>query len=316
MSRTTLLRGAAPPTPATSPSTPTAAPADAAPSPEAAVDEATAQLDAMERRADRRPTLRPASRVRRQRALPVENDAPEPREPGEIGVYVRSFHHGESFGVDPEGIDLGGDDIAGYHGDGRGFSTDREDTARIRAGVVFREGEGGFQAARAGGRSDESGNDLLRFLHPGQYPNETGVPEVEATARQPGGEVTLRYAGSMPLHPSFDIDVDARMRVERTGERTIRVTLAAAGDGFPNAEAFARDHAGNAVFLGVHQLQEGQIAADLAGEAETPMFSASLQIHTREDGTFEAVEFGGERYTLEEWNARFEEMEPVGEGAS
>ena len=43
-----IERGAAPPTPA---------PADAAPSPEAAVDEATAQLDAMERRADRRPTL-------------------------------------------------------------------------------------------------------------------------------------------------------------------------------------------------------------------------------------------------------------------
>lgn len=68
-----------------------------------------------------------------------------------------------------------------------------------------------------------------------------------------------------------------------------------------------RDHEGNAVFLGVHAIRNRQSPyTHLFGEGDTRMMEIDLSIVTDERGRFLAVEYGGRRHSLEEWNRQFE----------
>ncbi|MEO0321747.1 MAG: hypothetical protein AAF447_02240 [Myxococcota bacterium] len=159
---------------------------------------------------------------------------------------------------------------------------------------------------RAGSRSDESHHPLLGA--------QRGYPNATAEARSRGQGVTrlsLDYEGGVPLLPvAPDIDVRASIDLrELDGRLEVRATLR--GDQFPNVEAFLRDHRGNAVFLGVHVLRLRQFAPfALAGDGRLPMVDVALTVLRGPDGAFAGVEFNGASYTIEEWNAHFEEAPP------
>ncbi len=217
-------------------------------------------------------------------------DAPLPRA-GEVGVYVRTFHHGETLG-------------AVFAGDDRGFSTDRDVTARIRAGAVLQpQGDGTLDLQRFGGRSDQT-----TFLPTGT--TETEVPEVTAHIIDNDRgftDLTLDYSGADPLvaiAPEVNSHSTFSLR-DQDGVLSVRAQVSA--DDFPNAEAFLRDGAGNAVFVGVHTPDRNDNVESLIGGADTELIDVSFEVLHDECGNFTGVMQQGEVFTIEQWNAQFEE---------
>ena len=243
--------------------------------------------------------------VRSARTLPVRGDVPDATSPGEVVVVTRSFLPGAEFG-------------GGFHGDDRGFTADPDVTCRIRAGVLLDTGGPAVRATEAGGRSDETRNDvghlvaetLVRgndLLAP-----DTATPTIRASARPvaTGTRVDLDYAGANPLvSGSPDVDVHSHFSL-RVCDDGLEVRAVVQGDAFPAAESFLRDHEGNVVFLGVHRIEDGLDAEGLAalvGDERRPMMSAHLTVlRDPETQAFTGVEAGGRRYSLAAWNARFE----------
>ncbi len=239
------------------------------------------------------------------RPLPVSHDVPRASEPGQVVIVTRSFIPDREFG-------------GGFHGDDRPLSTDPDVTARIRAGVLLERGPCGLRGVRAGGRSDESRHDLghaigdLFFHGSDVLEPRTATPTIRASARPAGRGTTVRldYEGSNPLVlGSPDIDVHSRFQVRET-ERGLEIRATVRGDAFPAAEAFVRDHEGNAVFIGVHRIDieyDAEGMAMLVGDERRPMMEAQLTIlRDPQTQAFVGVEANGTSYSLEDWNARFE----------
>lgn len=266
----------------------TSDPAGAAPDGPSPPERPDARPDAEIARVDDARTRSAQLRRAGRRSRVQQRELPTPRTRDEVGVYVRSFHHLPLFG-------------GGFHGDGRSFSADLSDTARIHSGAVLRRGEEGLALARSGGRSSPTSHAVGGLA--------TSSPRLDASARPSADgftELQLDYAGSNPLLPGApDIDVHAQIGLREDGER-LHVRMKVDGDRFPNAEAFLRDHEGNAVFLGVHSLRPGQSPGDLVGDRRAPMMENELTVLRGDRGQFVGVEFDGVTYDLESWNRLFE----------
>ncbi len=238
------------------------------------------------------------------RTLPIRSDVPRPTRPGEVVVVTRSFHPDRTFG-------------GGFDGDDRGFSGSPSATARIRAGVLLDTRGPCVRATEAGGRSDRTRHDVghavANTLLPlsGVFAPATATPTIHASSRPvaTGTRVDLDYAGANPLIPGApDIDVHSRFSL-RVSDGGLEVRAVVQGDGFPAAESFLRDHEGNVVFIGVHQIDresEPEGVARLSGDDGHPMMGVHLRIlRDPETQAFTGVEAGGRRYSLAGWNARF-----------
>ena len=220
-------------------------------------------------------------------------DVPRAERPGDIVVVSRSFLPQESFG--------------GFHGDGRGFSTDGDDTARVRTGVLLRpDARGGMRAVEGGARSDET------RLGPGAL---TARPGVTAQSQRRGSSTSVRMeveAANPLVLRAPDVDTQSTFTVRSQGNN-LHVHAHVSGDAFPAAETFVRDHEGNAVFIGVHRLPDGILTGGrMFGEGLEPMINASVTIiRDPETQAFVAVESEGQRYTLDEWNQQFEQTDAL-----
>lgn len=274
-------------------STPSPVPAEP-PSPEQVQDE-VAQTQ----------SLQPRQRVQssRRRPLRVGTQVPQATRPGEFVLVSRSF--------------LPQDTIGGFHGDDRGFSTDANVTARARVGILFESTEQGVRAREAGGRCDESSTiaptlsrEIGSALMPGTGygASATATPVVSAHARTHGAmaSVQLDYAASNPVVPAPMVDVHAGYAVAEV-DGNLRITGRVTGDAFPALEAFVRDHAGNAVFIGARALTSEDGLENMNGDNHHEMASFDVTI-LRDPDTQEitGVRSGGREYGVDAWNARFE----------
>ncbi len=219
-----------------------------------------------------------------------------PREPGEIGVYLRSFHHDESFG-------------GGFEGDGRGFSMEQEDSARIRSSVVI----GGTTTGELEVGEFSGYSDPTEFVETFQG---LGDPETCIDHDSEGGasmRLRLSHAGSNPLIPfSPDIDASVALQIDASDPERLVITPDLRGDLFPNAEAFLRDHQGNGVYLDVHALAQPENVSLLFGTGGSEMGTRTREMAVLRDeqGAFTGVEYRGHQFTLAEWNAAFENLTP------
>lgn len=267
-------------------------PADATPAPSSPDREIDRVADLQARARPRRTSVhsRPST------ALQAIRDTPHARSPGDLEIRVRSFHFAREF--------------SGFHGDGRGFSTRPEDTSRVNSSVVVHEGDAGFDKdIAAGGFSNAS-----RSVVPMPISEGVGLPHVDAALTEYARDhvrVQVHAAGANPLVlASPDADVHGDISMTRLDAHRVQVDFRFEGDAFPNAEAFVRDHAGNAVFLGVHALMTEHSIADLPGDPRVPMMTGSVVIRKDAEGVIEGVELNGELISCDEWNAVFTAQSP------
>lgn len=283
--------------PATPPTTSAGNPAAAAPSEEASRERAlTETAGLVEARAHSTVNRGLKGRVR------MGTDVPRAEQPGDVVVVTRSFLPQES--------------VMGFHGDGRGFSTDADDTARIRSGVLLTpDSRGGMRAVRGGARSDETRSDAMQSVFGHVSSPETATPGVTAQSRRRGSSTTVRVnaeAGNPLIPGAPDVDTTSSFTVRSEGNE-LHIRAHIVGDAFPAAETFVRDHAGNAVFIGVHQLPADGGLSDMVDNNGRPMIDASITIiRDPETQAFVAVESEGQRYTLDEWNQQFEQADALG----
>ncbi len=249
--------------------------------------------------------MQPRSRVRssRPRRLPVSTDVPEATRPGEFVIVSRTFLPHEAVG--------------GFHGDDRGFTTSADVTARSRVGVLFESNERGLQATSSGGHCDETSTiaPALTTLAghiaaPGSGigGSATATPDVQATGRTRNGMaiVQLDVAAANPSAPSPDVDFHAGYAAAEV-DGNLRITARVHGDEFPALESFVRDHAGNAVFLGTRSLTSEDGLTNMVGDDRHEMMRVDVTILRDPDTQeFTGVRSEGRDYSIDEWNAQFE----------
>lgn len=250
--------------------------------------------------------MQPRSRVRssRPRRLPVSTDVPEATRPGEFVIVSRTFLPHEAVG--------------GFHGDDRGFSTNADVTARSRVGVLFESSERGLQATSSGGHCDETSTiaPALTTLAghiaaPGSGigASATATPDVQATGRTRNGMaiVQLDVAAANPsARGAPDVDFHAGYAAAEV-DGNLRITARVHGDEFPSLESFVRDHAGNAVFLGTRALTSEDGLGNMFGDDRHEMLRVDVTILRDPDTQeFTGVRSEGRDYSIDEWNAQFE----------
>ena len=84
--------------------------------------------------------------------------------------------------------------------------------------------------------------------------------------------------------PTLDVFNELLIRVERVSLYMDIVSLTY-GDGFPNAESFIKDPAGNKLFLGAH-VRIGFPATHLAGEQKRLMWANAIRVEITPEGNF------------------------------
>jgi len=231
-------------------------------------------------------------------------ELPKAEQPGDIAIDVRSFLPQESL-------------VGAFSADDRGFSLSEASRSRVHSRVVVHGGEDGFSdRIDEGAYSDRTFNP---WLGKGPIIN-TAEPRLQATVTasdDDGVALAMHHAAADPLTPpgTPDVDVHSAVAIRRTSPEHLTVDFRIAGDGFPATEAFISDHEGNALFLGTQSIEEIPLPLGLGdidglltlyGNADRMVMEGSLTVLTRPDGTFRGVEHGGQKYTLEEWNQRFE----------
>lgn len=99
---------------------------------------------------------------------------------------------------------------------------------------------------------------------------------------------------------------------------TLNISGNLTGDNFPSTEAFITDPSGQALFIGVGQIEKGTNPntgpGQLFGEDESnPITSFNFTITTDKNGNFTGVREGKQTYSISDWNKRFEQKKPVAE---
>lgn len=220
---------------------------------------------------------------------PPPMSVPRPDAPGEMGIYVRAFHPDETFG-------------GRFDGDDRGFRTDLSGTtSRISTGVVI---NGELEVEREGSYSSPSEHPILG--------SASGVPTMTTRVSQEGETtvLTVDADGGNPLTPDSltpHADIHARFELTERSATELHIHTTITGDAFPAAESFIRDPSGQSLFVGVHQMTpEEDNVLRMRGDHTRPMVESDMTVIRDENGGFQAVEFDGQRYTIDQWNGKFE----------
>jgi hypothetical protein len=232
----------------------------------------------------------------------AEDEPPlPPRSPrldaGQIAIHVRSFAPFSHFG-------------GGFAGDSRGFSTSASATSRINHYVVLdlRRGREGATA-------------VWSDLSHGPF-NTSARSRPRANTVSRFGDHQARYwvhlSGANPLVPGApDIDVSAQLDITWSDDRA-SLACVLTGDGFPNAEVFVEDPAGQRVFVAAFATRGNGSATDaplrLSGNWLRPMGEGQVTILTGASGRFTGIAAGNSPITgivsrpmpIAAWNAQFE----------
>lgn len=239
---------------------------------------------------------------------PILNIDPDGRIP--YPITIRSFAPFKVFGF-------------GFHGDGRGYSSDQYVSARIHQRINF--------------DTDKTYINTGAWSSPTFKPSDpnkkaVGVPNV--TLNGNGGDkpfaedyltiggtkdvkqfnFSSSYAGSNPLTPKGtpDINVFSNFSItENKKQGLLNISGTLSGDNFPSTEAFITDPSGQNVFLGIGQINAG-VDKDLGPLTELPgqnknksITSFNISILTGPKGNFTGVRYNGTNYSIEDWNNNF-----------
>jgi RHS repeat-associated protein len=211
---------------------------------------------------------------------------------------IRSFQPDNAFAV-------------GFDGDRRGFSAARTASSRINQYLTLETANGSIY-------------DRRTYCDPSHHPMlgtrtavaKYSIPDFASTSLLADGSVAnyfeTKYAASMPLLPTPDIDVSTSMYLrEDKAKGYINVSGTVRGDQYPNAEALIVDPKGQTVFLGAFTRPNNSSPyRDLYGEGKAPMIDFNFFIYVDKDGNFTGVSANGKRYTIAAWNKMFENKDP------
>ena len=220
-------------------------------------------------------------------------------------ITIRAFSPHTTFGF-------------GFHGDGRGYSTNLNATARLHERINFDTDKAGFTAIAWSSKT---------FMTSDPSGAKRAIPSLLFTKNlaigHRGDSKTFNFgtsaASANPKTPpgTPDINVFSDFSItENKKAGTLSITGKLTGDNFPSTEAFISDPNGQSLFIGV-----GQIGADvgrntgpfteLPGEnRDNPIASFSLTITTNKEGNFTGVKAGNKTYTIEDWNKLFQNTQP------
>jgi hypothetical protein len=217
-------------------------------------------------------------------------------------ITIRAFASMEYFG-------------GGYHGDNRGYSTNKAATARINQQVTV-DAEAGYVYGHA------SSSPTHHFIAPSIQRTATPKfyisPFIDKSSFN--GYKSLSFsshvAGGNPLapSPSFitpDIDIFASITiVENREQGVLFLSGRLTGDNFPATEAIITDPSGQKVFLGVGHYVGDPYNSLWGQNAENRITEFGFFIKTDLNGNFLKILYGENEFTLDEWNKRFEAQEP------
>ncbi|MDY3525982.1 RHS repeat domain-containing protein [Riemerella anatipestifer] len=220
-------------------------------------------------------------------------------------ITIRAFAPFEEFGY-------------GFHGDNRGFTTYQGVSSRMTNWIAF--------------DTDKTNITTGGYSSPTYH---TKFPNYKKTARpiakfRDGLSITKRgdfktfkfgthAKAANPLTPpgTPDIDIFSDFTItenKKAGTLSIRGNLK--GDNFPSTEAFITDPSGQAVFIGVGQIDAGVDKdngpfTELPGEGSTKhITSFNFTITTDNKGNFTGVQQGKLKYSIEQWNKQFTSKPP------
>lgn len=221
-------------------------------------------------------------------------------------ITIRAFAPFKTFGF-------------GFHGDNRGYSTYQGESSRVTNWIAF--------------DTDKTSITTGAYSSPTWHtskPNiiKTAKPEAEfrdgLSITKKGDNKTFEFGthveGSNPLTPGApNIDVFSDFSItENKKAGTLNISGNLTGDNFPSTEAFITDPSGQALFIGVGQIEKGTNPntgpGQLFGEDESnPITSFNFTITTDKNGNFTGVREGKKTYSISDWNKRFEQKKPVAE---
>jgi RHS repeat-associated protein len=220
-------------------------------------------------------------------------------------VHIRSFIAGHHAGIFPNYFRGDNRDFSTHNG-GFGPEGTRGATSRIKHAVEIDLDNRTAQASVV--------SDITIRTAPYED-REYGEPESETSMTSDGTsengwlKIQTKYWGNDPAQiGSPDIDITADIKLERRGN-VLTVTTIIRGDNFPSTEAFIEDTPeqfgpGQRVFIGAFAEQGDELT--LYGTDDLPLINRQFSINLDEDGNFLSVDYKGTNYSIEEWNAKFE----------
>ncbi|MCK0203072.1 RHS repeat-associated core domain-containing protein [Ornithobacterium rhinotracheale] len=206
----------------------------------------------------------------------------------------------------------------GFHGDNRGFTTYQGVSSRMTNWIAFDTDK---TSITTGGYSSPTYHT--------KFPNykKTAHPTVKfrdgLSITKKGDLKTFKFGthskAANPLTPpgTPNIDIFSDFTItenKKAGTLSIRGNLT--GDNFPSTEAFITDPSGQAVFIGIGQIdasvnKETGPFTELPGEHSTkPITSFDFTITTDNKGIFIGVQQGKVTYSIKEWNSQFTSKSP------
>ncbi|GEN67716.1 hypothetical protein CRH01_22840 [Chryseobacterium rhizosphaerae] len=250
------------------------------------------------------------------------NVDPEAFKAPQISPYIYSFNNPINF-VDPNGAwpwpflirsfapwsSFGA--VNQYEGDKRGYSTSRSATARVNSQFTFDPEKGQIGSRRTWSNSSawniDTGNIREKYrdtAHP------TGTTTISSASKDQYGMTNYIldnvYAGSLPLHPGFDIDVNTRFNISDDNKGTLYLNVNQSGDNFPTAETLIYDSSGQGLIIGVAPAVGKYPEVNVGGDGNAQMMSSTMWIHYNDKREFTGVTVLGNssttNYTPTEWN--------------
>ena len=212
-------------------------------------------------------------------------------------ITIRAFAPFKTFGF-------------GFHGDGRGYSTANNVSARLHQRINFDTDKTSITSKAWSSPTYRAGNPDGA---------ETAKPSVKFTGdftiSSSGGEKTFEFgthaAAANPKTPAGTPNIDVFSNFSITeGNGLLSISGSLKGDNFPSTEAFIADPSGQSVFIGVGQINAGVgkntgSFTELPGENKRDITSFNFSISTDKKGNFTGVQEGKNKYSIKYWNKRF-----------
>ncbi len=115
-----------------------------------------------------------------------------------------------------------------------------------------------------------------------------------------------------------DIDVHAVVSTSWTGHEDgsgiFEIKGSITGDRFPAFENVLADGKGNSIFLGISGASGGPFTS-LPGDFQRDMVKYHYKIKFGSDGSMQSVNFNGQTYSVDDWNMKFNSMNPQKPGS-
>ena len=124
-------------------------------------------------------------------------------------------------------------------------------------------------------------------------------------------KIEAGYSGSDPLAPGAPhVDVDSKFTlIQDDDKKFLIVSINLSGDNFPSHESFISDEKNKSIFLGAFSANGTLGAGGLYGEDNESLAKMAITINTDSDGNFTGVVYKGQDYSVDEWNAQYEDLD-------